>query len=123
MQFAVAADHLFDGKTVLRDHAAVVDGPVVHRVMPRTELPDGIPVRHLPDGAWLTPGFIDAQVNGGGGLLFNDDPSPRTIACNCRGAPAFRNDGTAPDDAQRHAGEDARCPPRDRCRGRNSTRV
>ena len=79
MQFAVAADHLFDGKTVLRDHAAVVDGPVVHRVMPRTELPDGIPVRHLPDGAWLTPGFIDAQVNGGGGLLFNDDPSPRTI--------------------------------------------
>ena len=57
MQFAVAADHLFDGKTVRRDHAAVIDGPVVRRVLRRTELPGGIPVRHLPDGrlagAWI----------------------------------------------------------------------
>lgn len=29
---------------------------------------------------WLVPGFIDVQVNGGGGALFNDDPSPDTIA-------------------------------------------
>ena len=79
MQFAVAADHLFDGLAVLPDHAAVIDGPVVRRVMPRTELPHGIPVRHLPDGAWLAPGLIDAQVNGGSDLLFNDDPSPRAI--------------------------------------------
>jgi N-acetylglucosamine-6-phosphate deacetylase len=27
----------------------------------------------------LLPGFIDVQVNGGGGALFNDDPSPETI--------------------------------------------
>jgi N-acetylglucosamine-6-phosphate deacetylase len=25
-------------------------------------------------GALLAPGFIDCQVNGGGGELFNDDP-------------------------------------------------
>lgn len=30
---------------------------------------------HLPEGSILTPGFVDAQVNGGGGVLFNDDPS------------------------------------------------
>lgn len=30
-------------------------------------------------GAYLLPGFIDAQVNGGGGVLFNDDPSIATI--------------------------------------------
>ncbi|HEU4589697.1 MAG TPA: N-acetylglucosamine-6-phosphate deacetylase [Steroidobacteraceae bacterium] len=31
-------------------------------------------------GGLLVPGFIDCQVNGGGGELFNDDPSVETIA-------------------------------------------
>ena len=31
-------------------------------------------------GDLLVPGFIDAQVNGGGGALFNADPSAATIA-------------------------------------------
>ncbi len=34
-------------------------------------------------GGWLLPGFIDAQVNGGGGVLFNNTPdveSLRTLA-------------------------------------------
>jgi N-acetylglucosamine-6-phosphate deacetylase len=30
-------------------------------------------------GAFLLPGFVDCQVNGGGGVLFNDDPSVATI--------------------------------------------
>ncbi len=32
------------------------------------------------DGGWLVPGFVDTQVNGGGGVLFNDAPTPATIA-------------------------------------------
>jgi N-acetylglucosamine-6-phosphate deacetylase len=32
------------------------------------------------EGQLLVPGFIDTQVNGGGGVLFNDDPSVDTIA-------------------------------------------
>ena len=30
-------------------------------------------------GALLLPGFVDTQVNGGGGVLFNDDPSVAAI--------------------------------------------
>ena len=32
------------------------------------------------DGGWLLPGFIDTQVNGGGGVLFNDHPTAEAIA-------------------------------------------
>lgn len=32
------------------------------------------------DGGWLAPGLIDIQVNGGGGVLFNDDPTPGGLA-------------------------------------------
>ena len=32
------------------------------------------------EGGWLVPGFIDAQVNGGGGVLFNNDTSVDAIA-------------------------------------------
>jgi N-acetylglucosamine-6-phosphate deacetylase len=32
------------------------------------------------NGGFLLPGFLDTQVNGGGGLLFNDAPTVETIA-------------------------------------------
>lgn len=32
------------------------------------------------DGGWIVPGFIDTQVNGGGGVLFNDRPDVEGIA-------------------------------------------
>jgi N-acetylglucosamine-6-phosphate deacetylase len=47
--------------------------------------------RALPSGAVLAPGFVDLQVNGGGGVLLNDDPSPAAIA---RIAAAHRPGGT-----------------------------
>jgi N-acetylglucosamine-6-phosphate deacetylase len=32
------------------------------------------------EGGWLVPGFVDTQVNGGGGVLFNDTPTLDGIA-------------------------------------------
>ena len=45
----------------------------------------------LPEGAWLAPGFIDVQVNGGGDVLFNDEPTVEGIAAI---AAAHRKFGT-----------------------------
>jgi N-acetylglucosamine-6-phosphate deacetylase len=80
MQFAIAADTVFDGTVLHRNSAVVVEGSRILRLVAASELPAIIPIRHLPPGAWLAPGFIDIQVNGGGDVLFNDEPSPEGIA-------------------------------------------
>src|SRR5271169_4134921 len=91
MEFAVAADHVFDGTMLRRDCAVVIEGSRISALTTRNELPAAMPSRRLPRGAWLVPGFIDTQVNGGGDVLFNDDPSPRGIAAI---AAAHRRFGT-----------------------------
>ena len=88
---AIAADHVFDGDVVHRNAAVVIDGDHIIAVAPRTDLPATMPVRTLPDGLWLAPGFIDIQVNGGGDVLFNDEP---TVAGIRAIAAAHRRFGT-----------------------------
>ena len=76
---AIAADHVFDG-TVVRDRTAVVvDGARIVDLVPTSELPRTMSIRALPDDAWLAPGFVDLQVNGGGDVLFNDQPTVEGI--------------------------------------------
>lgn len=60
--------------------AVVVEGERIIQVAPRenAEL-RGAEVVDL-DGNLLLPGFIDIQVNGGGGVLFNDKPTVDAIA-------------------------------------------
>jgi N-acetylglucosamine-6-phosphate deacetylase len=55
-----------------RDDAAVIveNGRIVELA---TRIPPNAEVRDL-SGRILLPGFIDCQVNGGGGVLFNDQP-------------------------------------------------
>jgi N-acetylglucosamine-6-phosphate deacetylase len=76
---AIAADHVFDGHALHRGAAVVVEGERIAAVVPRGEIARDVPVERLPDGAWLVPGFVDVQVNGGGDVLFNDDPTPAAI--------------------------------------------
>jgi N-acetylglucosamine-6-phosphate deacetylase len=80
---AIAADHVFDGAAVRERAAVVIDGARIADVVATTDLPRTISTRALAQGAWLAPGFIDLQVNGGGDVLFNDEPTVqgiRTIA-------------------------------------------
>jgi N-acetylglucosamine-6-phosphate deacetylase len=48
-------------------------------------------VHGLPKDAWLAPGFIDVQVNGGADILFNDAPTAEGISAI---AAAHRRCGT-----------------------------
>ena len=73
----------------LDDHALVVEGERIAAIVPYAERPRG--AAWDLGGGLLAPGFIDVQVNGGGGVLFNDDPTPEGIA---RIAAAHRKYGT-----------------------------
>ncbi|MGO9396385.1 MAG: N-acetylglucosamine-6-phosphate deacetylase [Xanthobacteraceae bacterium] len=76
---AVAARRIFDGVALREDSAVVIDGGEIAAVGPRAELSNAIPILDLPANVWLAPGFIDIQVNGGGDVLFNDEPTPEAI--------------------------------------------
>ncbi|WP_439404854.1 N-acetylglucosamine-6-phosphate deacetylase [Bradyrhizobium sp. DASA03076] len=80
---------IFDGERFLDDHAVVIDGARIAAIVPHAERPDGA-VQDL-GGGLLAPGYVDVQVNGGGGVLFNEEPTPEGIA---RIAAAHRNHGT-----------------------------
>ncbi|WP_260597318.1 N-acetylglucosamine-6-phosphate deacetylase [Sphingomonas endolithica] len=61
------------------DLAVILDGERIVAVVGEQDIPVAADRCDL-DGAVLAPGFIDTQVNGGGGVLFNDAPSVETIA-------------------------------------------
>jgi N-acetylglucosamine-6-phosphate deacetylase len=78
-RFAVAASWVFDGSVVRERHAVIVEGQHVVGVVPQNEVPQDLPVDVQEEGVWLAPGFIDVQVNGGGDVLFNNEPSPEAL--------------------------------------------
>jgi N-acetylglucosamine-6-phosphate deacetylase len=55
----------------------VIEGDTIVAVLPEWEVP---PADRQPVEGLLAPGFIDLQVNGGGGVLFNDAPTVDGIA-------------------------------------------
>lgn len=67
----ITADHVFDGRDLLPDHALGIEGERVAAIVPVREV-NG---KTENAGHVLTPGFIDIQVNGGGGTLFNLSPT------------------------------------------------
>ena len=79
-RYAIAAETVFDGARSRRDSAVMIEGSTIAAVAPRGDLPASIEVFEAPPGAWLAPGFIDIQVNGGGDVLFNAEPTPEGVA-------------------------------------------
>ncbi|HET7681256.1 MAG TPA: N-acetylglucosamine-6-phosphate deacetylase [Xanthobacteraceae bacterium] len=93
---AVAADHIFDGVTMRHDAAVLIEGENIVGNVSLDQIPRGAPVQTLPSGAWLAPGFIDVQVNGGGDVLFNDSPTPEAVATIARAHRRFGTTGLLP---------------------------
>ncbi|MDJ0474985.1 N-acetylglucosamine-6-phosphate deacetylase [Pantoea eucalypti] len=69
--YALVNGRIYSGHEVLDNHAVVVADGLIARVCPRESLPANIEQRDMA-GAMIAPGFIDLQLNGCGGVQFND---------------------------------------------------
>lgn len=81
-RFALTAKRIFDGERWRDEAAVIVDGGKVETVCPAAEIPAGLE-RRGAKGAMLVPGFVDLQVNGGGGVLLNETPTVDGIRAIC----------------------------------------
>ena len=82
---------LFDGEQVFEDRDVVIAGGVVTDIVATSDANASGCELHDLGGNLLAPGLIDLQVNGGGGVLFNDAP---TVASLRAIAAAHRRFGT-----------------------------
>ena len=76
---AFTAARIFDGERFHDRAAVLVRERRVVGLAERAALPADCPLVDCGAGV-LAPGFVDLQVNGGGGALFNDAPTPEAIA-------------------------------------------
>jgi N-acetylglucosamine-6-phosphate deacetylase len=88
---AISADRIFDGQRWHDNALIVIDRGMVQCIAPRSQRAGEWPIDVMPPGTLLAPGFIDLQVNGGGGVLLNDDPTPDAMRAIAR---AHRKYGT-----------------------------
>lgn len=70
--YALVNGRIYTGHEVLDNHAVVIADGKIERVCPQSELPSDVELQDVA-GANIAPGFIDLQLNGCGGVQFNDD--------------------------------------------------
>ena len=79
---AITGARIFDGDLWHEDSALLIEGGKVTAIVARGDAPAD--ARTVPmDGLSLVPGFIDLQVNGGGGVLLNEQPDLEGIRTIC----------------------------------------
>ena len=79
--YALSGARIFDGRRWHDDAALLVRDGAIEGIAPAGSVEDR-PVRAL-SGGMLAPGFIDLQVNGGGGALLNEQPTLSGIRTIC----------------------------------------
>jgi N-acetylglucosamine-6-phosphate deacetylase len=67
---------IFDGDAFAEVDAVTIAGARVEQVGGRTPPRAAV---HTLDGGYLVPGFVDLQVNGGGGVMLNGEPSAAAV--------------------------------------------
>ncbi|MET2829945.1 N-acetylglucosamine-6-phosphate deacetylase [Mesorhizobium shangrilense] len=87
-RFALTGARIFDGDDWHEDHALVVRDGLVEAILPAGAVPSDIS-KVDTGGGILAPGFVDLQVNGGGGVMLNDHPDVASIETICRAHAPF----------------------------------
>lgn len=78
MKQALVGARIFTGEEFLENQALIINGDAIEAVVPASDLsPDFVRVEL--SGGVLAPGFIDLQVNGGGGAFFTNNTSVDAI--------------------------------------------
>ena len=93
-RFAITGARIFDGESWHDEAALVVSGDAVEGIVPLENLETGTTLVEV-GGGMLVPGFVDLQVNGGGGVMLNDRPDVDDDPHHLRGACAVRHHGAA----------------------------
>lgn len=90
---AITGARIFDSATWHDDAALLIEFGYVAGIVPASEIPANAE-RVTLDGGMIVPGFIDLQVNGGGGILSTTTP---------RSAPSAPSAPPTPSSAPRHS--------------------
>lgn len=92
---AITGARIFDGNLWHDDSALLVEGGKVAAIAALRDVPAD--ARIVPmDGLSLVPGFIDLQVNGGGGVLLNERHDVEGIRTMCAAHARFGTTGLLP---------------------------
>ncbi len=76
--YALTNCKVYTGSDILSGHAVVINDNKIETICLQEHLPENIKTIDL-NGANLSPGFIDLQLNGCGGVMFNDEITAETI--------------------------------------------
>lgn len=79
MKWSIVNCDIYTSERVLYDKAIIVNGKKIEAVVDIDKVPKELEVVDLK-GLNIAPGFIDLQANGGGGYLFNDEPTEECIS-------------------------------------------
>ncbi|MBC3540715.1 N-acetylglucosamine-6-phosphate deacetylase [Rufibacter sediminis] len=78
MRFALTNGTIYSGYTTAQGYAVLVADGKILDLVPVDELPADVPLVDAQGGI-ICPGFVDLQVNGGGGVYFTQYPTVESL--------------------------------------------
>jgi N-acetylglucosamine-6-phosphate deacetylase len=75
---ALSNSKIYAGDSWLENHSVLMENGKIVKLCASIDVPLSCPVEDL-DGHFLVPGFVDIQVNGGGGVILNNTPDKSSI--------------------------------------------